>query len=156
MLSEQRDIRAAKAFFRSATATTGFRPDRVTTTAMAPIPGRSAPCWDGRCGTGPAHTSTIVLNRIIVASQAGSDVCAASRAMMPLAASVASMASFATSFAPVAVTTRPSRPPSAAPVSSRRHILHSTSCGRHKADLCPDVDDAKAGARVDRPPNGGS
>jgi putative transposase len=31
MLSEQRDMRAAKAFFRSASATTGFHPDRVTT-----------------------------------------------------------------------------------------------------------------------------
>ena len=31
MLSEHRDMRAAKAFFRSARATMGFRPDRVTT-----------------------------------------------------------------------------------------------------------------------------
>ncbi len=31
MLSEHRDMAAAKAFFRFATATTGFRPDRVTT-----------------------------------------------------------------------------------------------------------------------------
>ena len=31
MLSEHRDMKAAKAFFRSARATTGFRPDRVTT-----------------------------------------------------------------------------------------------------------------------------
>ena len=31
MLSEHRDMAAAKAFFRSAKATTGFRPDRVTT-----------------------------------------------------------------------------------------------------------------------------
>jgi transposase-like protein len=30
MLSEQRDMRAAKAFFRSARATMGFRPDKVT------------------------------------------------------------------------------------------------------------------------------
>ena len=31
MLSERRDMTAAKAFFRSAKATVGFRPDRVTT-----------------------------------------------------------------------------------------------------------------------------
>ena len=31
MLSEHRDMQAAKAFFRSARATMGFRPDRVTT-----------------------------------------------------------------------------------------------------------------------------
>ncbi len=31
MLSEHRDMKAAKAFFRSARATIGFRPDRVTT-----------------------------------------------------------------------------------------------------------------------------
>ena len=30
MLSEHRDMAAAKAFFRSAKATTGFRPNRVT------------------------------------------------------------------------------------------------------------------------------
>ncbi len=31
MLSEHRDMKAAKAFFRSARATMGFRPERVTT-----------------------------------------------------------------------------------------------------------------------------
>ena len=38
MLSEQRDIRAAKAFFRSAKATMGFRPDRVTTDGHGSYP----------------------------------------------------------------------------------------------------------------------
>jgi putative transposase len=38
MLSEQRDMRAAKAFFRSAKATMGFRPDRVTTDGHGSYP----------------------------------------------------------------------------------------------------------------------
>ena len=53
MLSEHRGMKAAKAFFRSAKATMGFCPDRVTPMAMAPIPGRSAPCWVGRSAIGP-------------------------------------------------------------------------------------------------------
>jgi hypothetical protein len=50
MLSERRDMRAAKVFFRSARATVGFRPDIVTTDGMAPIPGQSEPCWAGWSG----------------------------------------------------------------------------------------------------------
>jgi putative transposase len=38
MLSEQRDMRAANAFFRSVRATTGFRPDRVTTDSHGSYP----------------------------------------------------------------------------------------------------------------------
>ena len=38
MLSEHRDMTAAKAFFRSAKATTGFRPDRVTTDGHGSYP----------------------------------------------------------------------------------------------------------------------
>ena len=38
MLSEQRDMTAAKAFFRSAKATMGFRPDRVTTDGHGSYP----------------------------------------------------------------------------------------------------------------------
>jgi putative transposase len=38
MLSEQRDMRAAKAFFRSAKAIMGFRPDRVTTDGHGSYP----------------------------------------------------------------------------------------------------------------------
>ena len=38
MLSEHRDIATAKAFFRSAQATTGFRPDRVTTDGHGSYP----------------------------------------------------------------------------------------------------------------------
>jgi putative transposase len=38
MLSEHRDLAAAKAFFQSAKTVTGVTPDRVTPTAMTPIP----------------------------------------------------------------------------------------------------------------------
>src|SRR3712207_2969978 len=49
LFSEQRDMAAARAFFRSAKAVTGVAPDRVTTA----IPGRSGPSWAKVCGTGP-------------------------------------------------------------------------------------------------------
>ena len=61
MLSERRDMTAAKAFFRSAKATVGFLPDRVTTDGHGSYPrairtvlGRrvlhrtNAYCWGGR------------------------------------------------------------------------------------------------------------
>ena len=38
MLSEHRDIKAAKALFRSATATMGYRPERVTTDGHGSYP----------------------------------------------------------------------------------------------------------------------
>ena len=38
MLSEHRDMEAARAFFRSARATMGFRPDRVTTDGHGSYP----------------------------------------------------------------------------------------------------------------------
>ena len=38
MLSEHRDIKAAEAFFRSARATMGFRPDRMTTDGHGSYP----------------------------------------------------------------------------------------------------------------------
>ena len=38
MLSEHRDVQAAKAFFRSARATMGYRPDRVTTDGHGSYP----------------------------------------------------------------------------------------------------------------------
>jgi putative transposase len=38
MLSEHRDMKAAQAFFRSTKATTGFRPDRVTTDGHGSYP----------------------------------------------------------------------------------------------------------------------
>ncbi len=45
MLSEQRDMKAAKAFFRSARATMGFRPDRVTTDGHGSYPSEVVPVF---------------------------------------------------------------------------------------------------------------
>ena len=56
MLSEHRDMKAAKAFFRSARATIGFRPERVTTDGYGSYPRAIRPCWAGRSGTVPAPT----------------------------------------------------------------------------------------------------
>jgi len=50
MLSERRDLAAAKAFFRSAKAVTGVTPDRVTTDATMPIPGQSGQSSAAMCG----------------------------------------------------------------------------------------------------------
>ena len=58
MLSEHRDMRAAKAFFRSARATMGFRPDRVTTDGHGSYPRaiRSVP------GKAVRHRTSAYLN----------------------------------------------------------------------------------------------
>lgn len=56
ILSEHRDMKAAKAFFRSARTTMGFRPDRVTTDGHGSSRGRSAACWAGRLATAPTPT----------------------------------------------------------------------------------------------------
>jgi putative transposase len=56
LLSEHRDMAAAKAFFRSARAVTAVTPDRVTTDGHDSYPGRSGPSWAVVCGTGPAAT----------------------------------------------------------------------------------------------------
>jgi transposase-like protein len=50
ILSEHRDLAAAKAFFRSAKAATGVTPDRVTRTATMPIPGHSGQNSAAMCG----------------------------------------------------------------------------------------------------------
>ena len=56
MLSQHRDMKAAKAFFRSARATMGFRPNRVTTDGHGCYRGRSAVCWATKSGTGRVPT----------------------------------------------------------------------------------------------------
>jgi hypothetical protein len=53
MLSENRDLAAAQAFFRSAKAVTGVAPDRVTKRmATMPIPGQSGQNSAAMCGIG--------------------------------------------------------------------------------------------------------
>src|SRR3954451_13972400 len=56
MLSEHRDMEAAKAFFRSAQSATGVTPERVTTDGHGPIRVPSARRWGAALCTGPAHT----------------------------------------------------------------------------------------------------
>ena len=51
MLTEHRDMRAARAFFRSARAITSVRSDRRRRRARPPTRGRSAACWEGPSGT---------------------------------------------------------------------------------------------------------
>ncbi len=52
MLSETRDMKAARAFFRSAKAITGITPTRVTTDGHDSYPKRFAANWVGTCATG--------------------------------------------------------------------------------------------------------
>jgi transposase-like protein len=61
MLSEHRDMKAAKAFFRSASATMGFLPDRVTTDSHGSYP-RAIRRVLGR--TVPHRTSAYMNNRL--------------------------------------------------------------------------------------------
>ena len=127
MLSEHRDMRAANAFFRSAQMTMGHRPDRVTTDGHGSYP-RAIRSVLGK--TVRHRTSAYLNNRLEQdhrGIKGGSDVCAASRAITPPAASVASMASSATSSVPAAVTTRSFPLPSDAPASPRPPASPSTS-----------------------------
>jgi hypothetical protein len=80
MLSEHRNLAAAKRFFRSAKAVTGVIPDRVTTDGHDAYPRGSG--WNSvaPCGIGQTPTSTIASSRIIAASRADVDRCSASRA----------------------------------------------------------------------------
>jgi hypothetical protein len=78
--------------------------------------------------TGPASTSRTVLNRIITVSKVRSDVCAASKALTPLPASVASMVNSAISLAPAVVIARSSRLPP--PIRFRQG---GSDCARHHA-----------------------
>ena len=132
ILSEHRDMKAAKAFFRSAKATMGFGRDRVTTDGHGSYP-RAIRTVLGR--TVRHRTNAYLNNRLEQdhrGSKAGSDVCGASRATMLLPASVASMVSSAISSVPAVVTTRSFLPPSAAHVSPRPLRSRSTSCGPHE------------------------
>ena len=56
MLSEHRDLAAAKAFFRSARVVTGVTPDRVTTDGHDAILGRSGRSSATACGVGQTNT----------------------------------------------------------------------------------------------------
>src|SRR5215213_443073 len=63
MLSEHRDMAAARAFFRSAKSATGMTPDRVTTDGHGSYRARSARRWAEACGTEPVSTETVGSSR---------------------------------------------------------------------------------------------
>jgi putative transposase len=132
MLSEHRDMQAAKAFFRSARATMGFRPDRVTTDGHGSYPRAIRTVL----GKPVRHRTSAYLNNRLEQDhrglRAGSDVCEASKAMMPPSASVENTANSAIFFALVAVTIRSSPLPFVAPASPRRPALRSISCKMRK------------------------
>ena len=65
MLSEHRDMAAARAFFRSAKAATDITPSASPPTATVPTRGRSARRSAGGSCTGPVHTRTTDWSRTI-------------------------------------------------------------------------------------------
>ena len=79
MLSEHRNLAAAKRFFRSAKAVTGVIPDRVTTDGHDAYPRAIRTELGSRVWHRTIATSTIASSRIIVASRADVDRCSASR-----------------------------------------------------------------------------
>ena len=125
MLSEHRDMKAAKAFFRSARAVMGFGPDRVTTDGHSSYP-RAIRTMLGK----NVQHRTSALSRTVAASRAGSAACAASGIMTRPAASAGSTANSEISPAPAVVTTRSFPPTSVASASREAPVLHSGSCRR--------------------------
>lgn len=77
LFSERRDMKAARAFFRSAKAVTGTTPDRVTTDGHDSYPRAYARSWARGCGTGPAATGTMGWNRTTAASKDDTGPCGA-------------------------------------------------------------------------------
>ncbi|HTI81021.1 MAG TPA: hypothetical protein VL614_11290 [Acetobacteraceae bacterium] len=69
VLSEHRDLAAARTFFRSAKTVNGVTPDLVTTVAMMLPPERSKLSSAGGCGIVRVATSTTELTRTIGASR---------------------------------------------------------------------------------------
>jgi len=115
MLSQTRDMKAAKAFFRSAKDIMGYRPERVTTDGHGSCPR----------AIGSVLEKTI-RHRSIGASRDGSNVYGELRMMTRPTGSAANMANFASSFALVAVTTRTFLLPLAA-LASKEPAPRSTS-----------------------------
>ena len=108
MLSEHRDMAAAQAFFRSAKAATGIRPNASPPMVMAPTRGRSARHSAGASYTGPTPSRTIAWSKTTAALKAARDVCGASKASIQRGASAEAMTNSETSSALVPATTRTS------------------------------------------------
>ena len=128
MLSEHRDMAAAKAFFRSAKATMGFKPDRVTTDGDGSYPRaiRTTLGWTVR------HRTSAYLNNRLEQDHRGikgrircmrgfkSDQAAGRFAESTASSVIYSVAA--------AVITKPFPPPPVAPDSTKPPKLRSASC----------------------------
>jgi putative transposase len=128
MLSEHRDMAAAKAFFRSAKATTGFRPDRVTTDGHGSYP-RAIRMTLGR--TVWHRTSAYLNNRLEQDHRGIKGRIRCMRASSPISPPVASAESTANSvifFVAAFATTSPFPPSLVALDSPKPPALRSTSC----------------------------
>ena len=127
MLSEHRDMQAAKAFFCSAKATKGFRPERVTTDGHGSCPSaiRSV------LGKAVHHRPSAYLNNRPKQDRRGIECTI--RCMRGFKSHDAArrlcreLGEHAISSDLVAVTTRPSPPPPAAPASPKALASYSTS-----------------------------
>lgn len=65
MVSEKRDMEAAKRFFKQAVDVVGHAPERVTTDGHHSYPLRFARPWAVTCSTGPTALSTIDWSKTI-------------------------------------------------------------------------------------------
>ena len=99
LFSGHRDMKAARAFFRSAKAVTGLTPDRVTTDGHDSYLGRSAPSWAEASATGPVTISITEWNKTTGGLKADTGRCGASNALDQPPGSVAAMTNCATSSA---------------------------------------------------------
>ena len=80
MLSEHRDLAAARSFFRSAKAVAGVTPDRVTTDGLDAYPRAIRTVLGQHVRHRRAGIETIALSRITAASRVDVGRCSASRA----------------------------------------------------------------------------
>jgi transposase-like protein len=128
LLSEHRDMAAAKAFFRSAKSVADMTPDRVTTDGHDPTHARSALRWAEACSTGRAASRTTAWSRTTGASKGGSDVCAASGRSTRLRGSVEATTNCATISVPAPATASTYPPAAGASFTSVVSMGHLPFC----------------------------
>jgi transposase-like protein len=86
LLSDHRDMDAAKRFFTAALDVAGEAPERVTTDGLTPTHGRSAKRWARPSPIAATRTSTTESSRIIVASNSATIRCVGSGMLTRLVA----------------------------------------------------------------------
>ncbi len=148
MLSDHRDMRAAKAFFRLAQATVGFGPDRVTTDGHDSYPRAIRTVLGRRV----RHRTSAYLNNRLEQDRRGKGRI---RCMRGLKSQDTAQrfchehGELRGLLRPVAVTSIPSPPPSAASASQEAPELHSGSC-RTRDRTASFTNDQNSGAGADR------